>query len=224
MIPEAFFRILTANGIVLDEGQRRLFTRYADELRLWNARVNLVSRRDLDRVWEAHMLPSVALLAHTEIAPGARVADIGTGGGLPGIPLKICRPDLHVTLIDSIRKKTEAVAAMLTTLIAEDARVEDTAVVWGRAEELANLPVHHAAYDIVVARAVAPLVDLAAWARPLLRRGGRLLALKGGDLSLEIDHAVRRHHVRASVKSLTLHGYNALVVEAKSLIELTWPE
>jgi 16S rRNA (guanine527-N7)-methyltransferase len=224
MTTTEFFTLLASNAIPLDEMQRHAFECYAAELGLWNSRVNLISRRDLEHVWESHLLPSVALLAHIQLPANARVADIGTGGGLPGIPLKICRPDLRFTLIDSVRKKTEAVAAMVSAIAQVDARMLGTTVLWGRAEEIARNPEHRGTYDVVVARAVAPLVDLAQWARPLLRAGGTMLALKGGDLTVEIEHATSRAHFFVSDTLLTMRGYDSLANEEKKVLTVTWPE
>lgn len=218
-----FVQICAANGLTLDDGQVTCFAAYADTLAAWNAKVNLVSRKDLDNVWERHMLHSVALLFHAEIAPGARVADIGTGGGFPGIPLKICRPDVSMTLIDSIKKKIGAVDAMIRTLYACDRRMDRVRTVCGRAEDLAEIPALRAQHDVVVARAVAPLIDLVTWAKPLLAAHGTLLALKGGPLDAEVA-AVRILHPVLSVTCmpLTVQGVPQFAIDEKQLITVQW--
>src|SRR5205814_567471 len=111
---------------------------------------------------------------------GKRVIDIGTGGGLPGIPLSIAVPSMTITLADSIQKKIGAVSDMI-------AKLELTGIhaVAGRAEQIAKQKEHAKSYDAVISRAVAPLEDLIAWSRGLLKGGGVLFSLKGGNLTEE---------------------------------------
>lgn len=220
---DEFIRVCAGNGVALDEGQRRCFTAFATSLAAWNEKVNLVSRKDLDNLWARHMLHSVAILFHARIAHDADVADIGTGGGFPGIPLKICRPDLSFVLMDSIAKKIAAVRDMLTTLQQTDPRMERISAVCGRAEAMAKLPAHRGAYDVVVARAVAPLVDLVGWSAPLLRPQGRLLALKGGALDAEI-HALNKMFPRLHVsrQPLSVKGVPEFDTDEKQLIQIQW--
>src|ERR1035437_3617204 len=124
MTAQEFAIVCAGNGVPLDDGQMRCFARYAELLTEWNTKVNLISRKDIDQLWERHILHGAALLFLAEFPKHARVADIGTGGGIPGIPLKICRPDLTVILFDSIRKKIAAVEAMLDDLRSLDPRME----------------------------------------------------------------------------------------------------
>jgi len=100
------------NGLRLEDRQVDLLRRYVDLLRGWNARVNLISRRDEENIWWSHILHSLSFLFFLQPGQGMRLLDLGTGGGLPGIPLAILRNDLHIVLLDSIRKKTAAVQEM----------------------------------------------------------------------------------------------------------------
>jgi 16S rRNA (guanine527-N7)-methyltransferase len=118
---------------------------------------------------------------------GARILDLGTGGGLPGIPIRILRSDLSFVLLDATKKKVEAVQDMIREL-----SLTSISAVWGRAEEIGKTAAQAHRFDLVIARAVAPLDDLAKWSKLFLREpltGRRLLALKGGDLETEIRHA-----------------------------------
>lgn len=136
----------------------------------------LVGPREAPRLWDRHMLNCVVL---AELIPsGSVVADVGSGAGLPGIVLAVARPDLSITLIESLTRRT----AFLSEVV-EDLGLDRVAVVRGRAEELAGRigPV-----DTVTARAVAPLDRLARWCLPLLPEGGRLLAMKGVSAEEEV--------------------------------------
>lgn len=198
-LPPHIDRVLRMNGIHLDAEKSDRLVGFVDLLLDWNRRINLVSRRDSVNIWESHILHSLSPLLVLEIPEGREVLDLGSGGGLPGVPLAIVREDLRITLLDSIQKKARVLREILRAL--DLPRVE---VVCGRAEEIGKGERFRGHFDAVIARAVAPLVDLVLWSRPLLRPGagrcmrardgaGRrsfglpaLLALKGGDLEREI--------------------------------------
>lgn len=137
----------------------------------------LIGPREVDRLWDRHILNS-AVVAEA-IPDGARVVDLGSGAGLPGVPLIIARPDLHVTLLEPMARRV----AWLTEVI--DTLALSASVVRGRAEEPA-IKQQLAGADVVIARAVAPLARLWAWSAPLLRQGGRLVALKGESADEEV--------------------------------------
>ncbi|MGB9912782.1 MAG: 16S rRNA (guanine(527)-N(7))-methyltransferase RsmG, partial [Candidatus Kapaibacteriota bacterium] len=100
-----FWTILSANGIILEVEQLKQIERFVKELTYWNDKINLISRKDIDNILENHILHSLSILKYVEIPQKANTLDVGTGGGLPGIPLKIARPDINMILIDSIAKK-----------------------------------------------------------------------------------------------------------------------
>jgi 16S rRNA (guanine527-N7)-methyltransferase len=189
----------------LDAQQESALREYAALLLDWNSKVNLVSRKDAENLWTTHILQSLSLLRYVQIPDGAAVLDLGTGGGLPGIPLAIAKPGIHVTLLDSIKKKT----MVLTNVIAQ-LPLGNVSVVTQRAEDFAKTPDGRRRFDVVIARAVAPLAELIMWAKPLaapkrfivpITDGGTdemlstplLIAMKGGDLVEEIRHARVRH-------------------------------
>lgn len=186
--PKLWFRTTCRkNGLDLSDKQLDLFGRYAELLLACNKKVNLISRKDEENVWQGHLLHSVSIIMRVRIAEGLRLLDLGTGGGLPGIPLKICRPDLCFTLLDATKKKVDAVEGMVKEL-----GLLSVDTCWGRAEDLGRQAKYSCQYDLVTARAVAPLRDLVKWAKPFLRTppaGSQLVALKGGDLSSEIRQA-----------------------------------
>jgi 16S rRNA (guanine527-N7)-methyltransferase len=137
----------------------------------------LIGPREVDRLWDRHLLNSAVVGEH--IPHGARVIDVGSGAGLPGVPLCLARPDLDVTMLEPMARRVAWLEEVIDTL-SLSARV-----VRGRAEEPA-IKQQLAGADVVTARAVAPLARLWAWSAPLLRQGGRLVALKGESAEVEV--------------------------------------
>jgi len=178
----------SANRIQLDRQHMEILERYHNDLRYWNEKVNMVSRKDIDQLWERHILHSLMLLKYAEFKPKARVLDIGTGGGLPGIPLKIARPDLRVTLVDSIAKKMK-----LVEMFAKHTEFKDLIPVTARVETLCDDPHYRGQFDVIVSRAVARTSQLISWSRPLLAPSGFYALLKGGDLQDELEEARQDH-------------------------------
>ncbi len=170
-------------GMPLSLHQQAQFATYARELVRWNAHTNLTSITDPMGISVRHFLDSLAC-AQFVASPPQRIADVGTGAGLPGVPLKILLPEAHLTLIESIGKKT----AFLQHLVAELALPHVT-ILTTRAELLGQQPAHREQYDLVVSRAVAALPVLLEYCLPLVRLGGRLLAPKGADVQAEVQAA-----------------------------------
>jgi 16S rRNA (guanine527-N7)-methyltransferase len=150
---------------------------YADLLVGPGVERGLLGPREVERIWERHILNSVVV--GELIGPGARVVDIGSGAGLPGLPLAIARPDLAVTLVEPLLRRADFLAEAVGTL-----RLP-VHVVRGRAEEAA-VRTQCAGADFVVSRAVADLEKLTRWGLPLLRPGGRMLAIKGERAAAEV--------------------------------------
>jgi 16S rRNA (guanine527-N7)-methyltransferase len=173
-------------AIDLDDAQVARLAAYRD--RLATAGFNLTSLRDRDpeALVRRHIGESLAfgqLLARRGLLAGAvRVLDIGAGAGLPGLPLRIAWPDIRLTLLESVGKKCRFIQDVASQL-----GLDGVDVLEGRAEDYGRLPEHREAYDLVVARAVAPLPVLLEYALPFLRVGGRLAAPKGSAALNEID-------------------------------------
>lgn len=152
--------------------------RFAELLTEHGVERGLIGPREVDRLWERHLLNSAVI--GERIPDGLRVVDVGSGAGLPGIPLAIARPDLEITLIEPMARRVD----WLTEVVAE---LElDVRVLRGRAEEK-TIRSEIGTVDVATARAVAPLGRLAGWCLPLLREGGMMLALKGASARDEID-------------------------------------
>ncbi len=163
----------------------------------WNAKINVISRKDIGSLYEKHVLHSLSIAAVFDFPAGSRVIDIGTGGGFPGIPLAIFFPEVYFHLVDSIGKKLNVAEAVKDSL-----RLKNVSTEHVRAEEISGRK-----FDVAVSRAVAPIKDLWKWSRPLLRNqpaagtGGStgelpfangLICLKGGDLAAEISESCTR--------------------------------
>lgn len=151
---------------------------FAEVLREQGEPRGLIGPRELDRLWERHLLNS-AVLAEL-LTPNCSVVDVGSGAGLPGIPLAIARPDVELTLLEPMARRVAWLQEVITELGL------DVEVVRGRAEE-GPVRKQLAGHDVVTARAVAPMARLAKWCMPLLRPGGRLLALKGSSATEELE-------------------------------------
>lgn len=162
--------------------QTRQFAALDGLYREWNAKINVVSRKDIDALYERHVLHSLAIAAACNFKDGAEVIDVGTGGGFPGIPLAIFFPEVRFTLVDSIGKKVTVVRE-----VAVGIGLKNVEAIHARAEDLRPRK-----FDFAVSRAVAPLGTLWDWVAPLLRVGkaseeyrNGLICLKGGDLAQE---------------------------------------
>lgn len=163
----------------------------------------LIGPRESGRLWERHVLNSVAIAR--EVPGSSRVVDVGSGAGLPGIPLALARPDVTVTLLEPLLRR----ASFLSEAVEELGLGPQVRVVRARAEE------HRETYDVAVARAVAPLPRLVAWTRHLFWPRGRLVALKGARAVAELADA------RAELAAAGLRGRTREVVVASGT-EPTW--
>jgi len=162
--------------------QREQFARLEPIYRSWNARINLVSRRDIDNLMERHVLHSLAIAKAFDFTAGTAILDAGTGGGFPGIPLAVFFPEVHFLLVDSIGKKILAAGT-----IARELGLQNVTVEKARVEKMSQR------FDFVVARAVSDLPVFYRWTHRLLRKKNRnpfpngIIYLKGGDVTEELD-------------------------------------
>jgi 16S rRNA (guanine527-N7)-methyltransferase len=185
--------------------QLQQFEALSDLYKEWNEKINVISRKDIDSLYERHVLHSLSIAASFHFQPGSEIIDLGTGGGFPGIPLAIFFPEVKFHLVDSIAKKLKIVDA-----VAENIGLTNVTTQHSRIEDIKNRK-----FDFVVSRAVAPLKDLWRWSKPLLRsqksevRSQKeadylthhspltthqpgLICLKGGDLAVEIQESNTR--------------------------------
>jgi 16S rRNA (guanine527-N7)-methyltransferase len=174
----------------------------------WNEKINVISRKDIDGLYEKHVLHSLSIAAVFDFQPDMEIVDLGTGGGFPGIPLAIFFPEVKFHLVDSIAKKLKVAEA-----VADQAGIKNVTVQHTRIEDIRNRK-----FDFVVSRAVAPLKDLWTWSKPILKSSKfkvqrsepgnltsdsellapnpGLICLKGGDLAQEIQESGTRPRIQ----------------------------
>jgi 16S rRNA (guanine527-N7)-methyltransferase len=170
-------------GLALSDDQLAQFAQYAQELRRYNEKVNLTAIVEPEAMYRRHFLDSLSCVRFWGDGP-ENLIDIGSGAGFPGLPLKIARPELHLTLVESVGKKVAFLEHIVQVL-----RLERVRVVSARAEEVGRNSLHRAHYALAIARAVADMRVLAEYCMPLLRQGGRVLAPKSSTASDEIAAA-----------------------------------
>ena len=163
-----------ALGITLSQREEEQFSCLMTLLLERNAQINLTAITEVEAIAMKHFLDALTVETVWEVKPGQRAIDIGAGAGFPGLPLAIRHPKLAITLNDSVRKKVDFMREAASGL-----ELKNVEAVWARAETLGRGPEHRGRYDIALARAVAHLGLLIEYALPLLKLGGRLIAMKG---------------------------------------------
>jgi len=206
--------------------------RYVALVLEWNQKVNLISRKDEENVWTAHILHALSPLFKVRFPDSLTALDLGSGGGLPGIPLAIAQAGWSVILLDSIQKKCTAMRDMVERL-GMAGRIR---VVCARAEEKREGEKLRGSVDVVVARGVAPMAQLVKWGAPYLKRGDHsggvaesggkyvvtppaLVAYKGGDLEMELrEMKVKARAEAAALVSLAFAGSDEAGLLEKKLV------
>ena len=206
--------ICSSNGILLSKEQIDKIERYVNDLLYWNEKVNLISRKDNSRIIENHILHSLTLLKYYEIKHKARVLDVGTGAGLPGIPLKIARPDIFITLIDSVKKKIKIV-----DMFASHTGERNLSVINSRAEELFKISGMKNKFDLILSRAVASMSNVLAWTKKLRKPKADVVFYKGGDINEEIKQAkIENKNIDISVVDIDIIGLDIFKKNDKKLV------
>lgn len=184
MIDRSYLKPLAASlGVSLDDRALERFDLYARLLCDWNEKINLTAITDPQEICVKHFADSLSVLAKVEIPQDAKLIDVGTGAGFPGLALKIARPDLRVTLLDSTKKKL-----MVLDDISQKLEL-DVELLHKRAEEAGQSRPYREQFDIATARAVANLAVLSEYCLPFVKVGGRFLAMKSAKTQEELDGA-----------------------------------
>ena len=197
----------------ITEIQKRQFAALYDLYKTANEKVNVISRKDIDQLYERHILHSLAIAKFVQFIPHTKVLDLGTGGGFPGIPLAIMFPEVNFTLCDSISKKI-----VVSESVAEALELPNTDFVVGRVENLKEK------FEFVISRAVAPMDQLYRWTQSYIDETSRnskingYLLLKGGDLKEETK-AIKRMNRKLFVDEYPLKDwFDEEFFETKKLI------
>lgn len=172
---EVFGRQLADWGLSIDAGARKLLVDYALILSGYD-KANVIGTRHPDEILHRHILDSLSCLLFAPLRAAGKVADVGSGGGLPGIPLAAVLPNTEVTLFESVGKKAD-----FLRYVVKELQLGNVSVVNSRIEEAAREEAHRSSYDVCVVRALARLSVVAEYSLPLLRRGGYVISMKGRE-------------------------------------------
>ncbi|MBP5427203.1 MAG: 16S rRNA (guanine(527)-N(7))-methyltransferase RsmG [Clostridiales bacterium] len=177
---EKFFEVLYSGanelGIKLDNNNAKKFKLYKDLLKEWNERVNLTSILEDEDIAIKHFVDSMSICRYIKKS-GATLIDVGTGAGFPSLPIKIVNKDTHVTLLDSLEKRTKFLNEVVVKL-----HLDDVDVVHGRAEDIGREDRYREKFDYACARAVAALPVLLEYCLPFVKTGGLFIAMKGSNV------------------------------------------
>lgn len=172
-------------GITLKDLQKEEFQKYKSLLKEWNEKINITAITDDVDIDIKHFLDSISIFKTGKITWGKSIIDIGTGGGFPGVPMKIIDPSLKVTLFDSLNKRLIFLEEVIDKL-----ELKNINTVHGRAEEYGRKPEFREKFDIATSRAVASLNILAEYALPFVKHGGYFIAMKGPGVDEEIEESL----------------------------------
>ncbi|RUT47084.1 16S rRNA (guanine(527)-N(7))-methyltransferase RsmG [Paenibacillus anaericanus] len=185
-IQSNFRNLLLEHQIELSAEQLNQFEIYFQELVEWNEKMNLTGITEREQVYIKHFYDSATLSFYLDMSEIATLADIGSGAGFPGIPLKICFPHLKLTIVDSINKRI-----LFLQNVVDKLGLKDVKLIHGRAEDVARKEQERDAYDLVTARAVARMAVLNEFCLPFVKTGGIFAAMKGSDPNEEIMESAR---------------------------------
>lgn len=171
-------------GLQITGEQKEKFQTYSDLLTQWNQKINLTAITDADGITIKHFLDSILLLKAVKLQQEAKIIDIGTGAGFPGIPIKIMREDISLTLMDSLQKRIHFLQE-----IGKSIELHNIEYIHARAEEAGRMGQYRQKFDIAVSRAVADMEILCEYCLPFVKVGGFFVALKAQDSEEEVERA-----------------------------------
>lgn len=210
---EVLLKTLNEFSITPDETAIDRLCTYHDLLIEWNEKINLTALTAAEDVALKHFADSLMLLRYCKIDNDARVIDVGTGAGFPGMVLKIVRPDLHLTLLDSLQKRL-----VFLEKVCEKLGLDDVSLVHSRAEDGARTELRDG-FDVAVSRAVASMNTLCEYDMPYVKAGGRFIAMKGKDAAEELAGAENAIHVLGG-KLVHKHDFILGSAGERSIIEI----
>ncbi|ASK61771.1 16S rRNA (guanine(527)-N(7))-methyltransferase RsmG [Virgibacillus phasianinus] len=184
MNPDLFVQELKQKGIILNEKQIKQFDIYFHTLVEWNKKMNLTAITEQSDVYLKHFYDSITAAFHFDFSKEVHICDVGAGAGFPSIPLKICFPHIHVTIVDSLQKRI-----VFLNQLAADLGIDHVAFYHDRAESFGKNTEFRESYDIVTARAVARMSVLSELCLPLTKKNGLFIAMKAAQTSEELRDA-----------------------------------
>lgn len=183
---ERLIKQLQEDGLTFFSEQIQVLERYMDEILELNQHINLTAITDRKEFVEKHYMDSLAVCKYMEIKDGARVLDLGTGAGFPGVPLAVLFPKTQFVLVDSLNKRLKIIDSLCDKL-----GIKNVTTCHGRAEELARKAEYRDGFDLCISRAVASMPVLCEYCLPFTKVGGTFIAYKGPDVYDELDKAQR---------------------------------
>jgi len=171
-------------NVPLDDNALEQFSVYMQQVLDWNEKINLTSITEREEFITKHFCDSLSVFSAVDIKKGAKVIDIGTGAGFPGLPMKIARPDIKLTLLDSLNKRIKFLSEVV---LSSDLLCSET--IHGRAEDYSKLNEYRERYDIAVSRAVANLAALTEYCLPFVKVGGYFISMKGPEYKDELEQS-----------------------------------
>lgn len=217
MVTEILKNYLPDYADALSERQLEQLEKYAALLLEWNEKINLTAITDEEGIAAKHFLDCLAFLRHAQIKEGARVADVGTGAGFPGIVLKIARPDIELVLIDSLQKRLNFLSEVCRELGIK------TTLVHARAEDAGHDKALRESFDFVTAREVANLAVLSEYCMPLIKIGGVFAPMKTAEAESELSAAEKAIAILGGEVREVEHyeipvagGRSAVIIDKKS--------
>ena len=180
-----YFDILNGSsnneGLKFNEKKYQQFMKYKDLIKEWNEKINLTAIKEDEEIVKKHFIDSIKVFKFKELMNAKNIIDIGTGGGFPGIPMKIIKPEINIVLLDSLNKRIKFLNEVIMEL-----QLKDIKAIHGRAEDFAQEVQYREKFDIAVSRAVANLTVLSEFCLPYVKVGGFFVAMKGPAVEEEI--------------------------------------
>lgn len=171
-------------GLEFNDEKYSQFMKYKDMIQEWNQKINLTAITEDEEIIKKHFIDSIKVFKYDNFSKGKMILDVGTGGGFPGIPIKIANPDCEIVLLDSLNKRI-----IFLNEVIKELGLKNIKAIHGRAEEYAVTPEYREQFDIVVSRAVANMCVLSEFCIPYVKPNGHFIALKGPAVEEELNDA-----------------------------------
>ncbi|MBP1915219.1 16S rRNA (guanine(527)-N(7))-methyltransferase RsmG [Lederbergia galactosidilytica] len=209
---DQFVSMLASKGIQLNSLQLRQFEQYFEILVEWNDKMNLTAITEREEVYLKHFYDSISAAFFLDFKGPIRICDVGAGAGFPSIPLKICFPDLQITIVDSLQKRIRFLEHLSAEL-----KLENTYFYHDRAETFAQNQKFRSQFDIVMARAVARMSVLSELCLPLVKQGGQFVAMKAANAQDEL-HVAEKAIQQLGGKTAAIHSFELPIEKSERSI------